>query len=205
MKIESIRHGRRDKEKLVIRTECGSYISARIDDAYTLRVGEEISCEKAAELEAAYSAEAVKKRAAKILSHHSISKNELSKKLREKGFSDEDSDKTAEWFSERGMIDDATFARQVAEYYKRRGCGELRIRQELSKRGIERELVEETLSQLGSSEGELCALIEKKLRGKAPDADEKRKLYAFLLRRGFKYEEIRSAMNELKLDTEDIE
>lgn len=205
MKIESIGQGRRDKEKLVIRTECGSYISARIDDAYTLRVGDEISCEKAAELEAAYSAEAVKKRAAKILSHHSISKNELSKKLCEKGFSEEDSAKTAEWFSERGMIDDTAFARQVAEYYKRRGCGELRIRQELLRRGIERELIEETISELGSSEGELCALIEKKLRGKAPDADEKRKLYAFLLRRGFKYEEIRSAMNELRLDTEDIE
>ena len=205
MKIESIKPGRKDSEKLVIRTECGSYISARIDDAYTLRAGDEISCEKAAELEAAYNAEAVKKRAAKILSHHSISKNELSKKLREKGFTDDESEKTAEWFSARGMIDDTAFARQVAEYYKRRGCGELRIRQELSRRGIERGLVEETLSELGSSEEELCALIEKKLRGKMPDADEKRKLYAFLLRRGFKYEEIRSAMNELKLDTEDIE
>lgn len=205
MKIESIKTGRRDKEKLVIRTECGSYISARIDDAYTLRVGDEISCEKAAELEAAYNAEAVKKRAAKILSHHSISKKELSKKLREKGFSIEASEETAEWFSERGMINDVAFARQVAEYYKKRGCGELRIRQELSNRGIERELIEETLSELGPDDGELCALIEKKLRGKVPDADEKRRLYAFLLRRGFKYEEIRSAMNELKLDTEDIE
>lgn len=205
MKIESIKQGRKDAEKLVIRTECGSYISARIDDAYTLRVGDEISCEKAAELESAYNAEAVKKRAAKILSHHSISKNELSKKLREKGFSDDESEKTAEWFSERGMIDDVAFARQVAEYYKRRGCGELRIRQELSRRGIERGLIEETLAELGSSEKELCALIEKKLRGRIPDADEKRRLYAFLLRRGFKFEEIRSAMNELKLDTEDIE
>lgn len=205
MKIESIKPGRRDKEKLVIRTECGSYISARIDDAFRLRVGDEISCEKASELEAAYNAEAVKKRAAKILSHHSISKNELSKKLRERGFSDEASEETAEWFSRRGMVDDTAFARQVAEYYKKRGCGKLRIRQELSRRGIERELVEETLSELGSVEGELCALIEKKLRAKVPDADEKRRLYAFLLRRGFRYEEIRSAMNELKLDTEDIE
>ncbi|MBQ8004084.1 MAG: RecX family transcriptional regulator, partial [Oscillospiraceae bacterium] len=137
MKIESIKQGRRDRDKLVIRTECGSYISARVDDAYTLRVGDEISCEEAAELEAKFNAEAVKKSAAKILAHHSISKEELKNKLRGKGFSDKSSTETAEWFSERGMVDDAAFARQIAEYYKGRGCGEIKIRQEMLRRGIE--------------------------------------------------------------------
>ena len=41
MKIASIKIGKRDKEKLVIRTEDGTYISARIDDAYNRQECEE--------------------------------------------------------------------------------------------------------------------------------------------------------------------
>lgn len=204
MKIESIKPGKRDREKLVIRTECGSYISARIDDAYSLKVGDEISCEQAAELERAYNAQKVKQSAARSLAHHSMSKSDLSRKLRDKGFSDEESEKAADWFEEKGLVDDEAFARATADYYKRRGYGKMRIREELRRRGIEKELIDGTVETLGSSESELCALIEKKLRGKELDADNKRRLIAFLTRRGFRFDEIRAAMTDLRLDTEDM-
>jgi len=204
MKIESIKPGRRDKEKLVIRTECGSYISARLDDAYKLKVGDEISCEEAAELERAYNAQTVKKAAARSLSHHSMSKHDLAKKLRDRGFSEEESAETAEWFEERGLVDDEAYAKAAAEYYKRRGYGELRIREELRRHGLERALIDETLERLEPPQDELSELIRKKLRGGEFDADKKRKLIAFLVRRGFKFDEIRAAMNELQLDTEDL-
>ena len=205
MKIESIKPGKRDKDKLVIRTECGSYISARIDDAYKFRVGDEISCEEAAELERAYNAETVKRSAARSLSHHSMSRYDLEKKLKSRGYSEEESSSAADWFEEKGIIDDASYARAAAEYYKNRGYGELRIREELKRRGIERELIDEILDELPSSYDEISSLIRKKLRGEVTDADKKRKLIAFLLRRGFKFDEIRMAMNDLELDTEGLE
>jgi len=206
MKIESIKQGRYDKEKLVIRTECGSYISARLDDAYKLRVGDEISCEKATELETKYNAEKAKKSAAKSLAHHSMSKNDLMKKLQSKGFSEEESEKSADWFEEKGIIDDGAYALSCAEYYVRRGYGRIRIREELRRRGISNELVEETVSELVFSEDEILELIQKKLRGSdAADEGVRRRLVAFLMRRGFKYDEIRAAMNSLQLTTEDMD
>ena len=46
--------------------------------------------------------------------------------------------------------------------------------------------------------------LQSVLGGRAPDADEKRKLIAFLSRRGFKFDEIRSAMAEMQFNTEDM-
>ncbi len=204
MKIESIKQGKRDKQKLVIRTECGSYISALIDDAYKLKVGDEISCETAAELEQAYNKHKIKKSAARSLAHHSMSKNDLSKKLKMRGFSEEESEQTADWFEEKGLVDDEKYASATAQYYKTRGYGKARIREELRRRGIDRGLCDNTVEALGSSESELNELIKKKLRGAVLDADNKRKLVAFLARRGFGFDEIRAAMNQLQLDTEDM-
>lgn len=204
MRIESIKQGKRDKQKLVIRTECGSFISALLDDAYKLKVGDEISCETAAELERKYNKHKVKKSAARSLAHHSMSKSDLSKKLKMRGFSQEESEQTADWFEEKGLVDDEKYARATAEYYKTRGYGAARIREELRRRGIDRELSDEMIGSLGSSESELHALIKKKLRGDELDADNKRKLVAFLVRRGFGFDEIRAAMNQLQLDTEDM-
>ena len=204
MRIESIMQGKRDKQKLVIRTECGSYISALLDDAYKLKVGDEISCEMAAELERAYNKHTIKKSAARSLAHHSMSKSDLSKKLKMRGFSEEESDLTADWFEEKGLVNDEKYACATAEYYKARGYGRARIREELRRRGIDRELCDEVAESFGTSEDALCELIKKKLRGAELCADNKRKLVAFLSRRGFGFDEIRAAMNRLQLDTEDM-
>ena len=202
MQIESIALGKRDKEKLVIRTCDGTYISAFIDDAYTLRVGDEISEERAAELEAGYATHSAKKSAAKSLARRSMSKNELAKKLRDKGFSEADS--VADWFEERGYIDDAEYAKMCVEYYKGRGYGIVRIREELSRRGISRDHIDDVLCDFETDSEDIKKLIEKKLHGQKPDEDKKSKITAFLMRRGFKYDEIRSAMREMQFDTEDM-
>lgn len=204
MKIESIKVGRYDKEKLVIRVEGGGYISARVDDAYSLRVGDEISEEEAARLNASYSSTLAKKSAAKTLAKRSLSRGELSKKLRDKGFSEEESEDAVEWFSSRGFIDDQSYARSCVEYYKARGYGIVRIKEELRRREISKEISEKLISELGSFSDELLALIEKKTRGEGLDADKKRKLIAFLCRRGFKYDEIRTALENARIDTEEI-
>ncbi len=205
MKIESIKPGKRDREKLVIKTECGKYISAYVDDAYMLSVGDELSDEEAARIERRYAEYFARKSAARSLAKRNMSHSELSKKLRGRGFSEEESEKAVDWFEERGLIDDGAYAKSIVSYYVGRGYGVMRIRQELSRRGIDRETVDEALIALGSNDGAIASLIEKKLQGKVPDADEKRKLYAYLARRGFRHDEIRAAMADMKFDTEDME
>lgn len=204
MKILSIKPGKRDREKLVIKTECGRYISAYIDDAYTLSAGDELSEEKAEELERRYAAYFARKSAARSLAKRNMSHSELCRKLRERGFSETDSEKTAEWFEERGLIDDEGYAEMLIREYTRRGYGIMRIREELRRRGISKEISDSLLEEYEGGQDEIIKLIEKKLGGKTPDADEKRRLVAFLSRRGFKFDEIRSAMAEMQFDTEDM-
>ena len=205
MKIASIKVGKRDKEKLVIRTEDGTYISASVDDAYTLRVGDEISVEEAESLERKYSKTLAKKSAAKTLGYRSASKGELTKKLLQKGFSEEDSKEAVLWLEERGFVDDESYANALVEYYTARGYGERRINEELYRRGISREICEEISSRLPDFTEEIKALIEKKLRGDALTYDKKNKIVAFLMRRGFGYSEIKSAFSEMQISVEDFD
>lgn len=205
MKIASLKVGRHDKEKLVIKTEDGTYISACIEDALDLRVGDEISCERAEALESKYSKTLAKKSAARTLGRRSASKGELKKKLLSKGFSKEDSDEAIAWLEERGFVDDKAYADALMQYYSSRGYGARRISEELYRRGISREISEEVLSRIPDSEDEICALIEKKLHGEALTPEKKNKIIAFLIRRGFGYDEIRTAFSNMRLDTEDLD
>ena len=205
MKIISINVGKRDKEKLVIKTECGKYIFANIDDAYALKVGEEISDEQAEFFSCRYKKTLAKKSAAGTLARRSVSKNELLKKLIMKGFSEEDALEAVDWFSQRGFVDDETYSRAVSDYYKKRGYGSIRIKQELMRRGISKELSENALFNMGSYESELSMLVQKKLGGDTPTKEKIKKTIAFLIRRGFKYDEIRRAIENADINMEDID
>lgn len=205
MKIVAIKQGKRDKTKLVLTLADGGYVFANFDDAYTYKVGDEIDEAEAEALTAAYTKQKAKKSAAASLAHHSMSRGALEKKLRTKGFSEEDSASVADWFEEKGFVDDRAYAAECATYYKRHGCGVLRIKEELKRRNIPRELLEEILAEFTSYEDEICALISKKLRGRAFDADMKRKLISYLGSRGYRYDEIRSAFNKMQFDTEDMD
>lgn len=200
MKIESIKVGRRDKEKLVIRTECGEYISACVDDALNLRVGDEITAERAEELSARYSKTLAKKSAAKTLARRSMSEGELAKKLRDKGFSDTDTRDAVSWFSEHGFVDDEAYTDELVKYYTSRGYGKRRIKDELYRRGISRELTEEATASLPDFTDEIRGLIEKKLHGEELTPDKKKKIVAFLIRRGFEYNEIKAAFGTEDFD-----
>ncbi len=205
MKIVSVKQGKRDKAKLVLTLDNGGYVSASFDDAYMYKAGDEIDEETAETLNAAYTRQRAKKSAAATLAHHSMSKGALEKKLRDKGFSVEESSYTADWFEEKGFVDDSAYALECAKHYKRSGCGELRIREELKRRNIDRELIEEILSEFDSYEEEICRLISKKVRGKEIDADMKRKLVSYLGGRGYRYDEIRSALGKMQFNSEDMD
>ncbi len=205
MQIESIKAGKRNKSKLIIRFTDGSYIETRADDAYMLKAGDEVSPEEAERLAESFRQASVKASAARSLARRNMSKNELIKKLSEKGFSQDDAVASAEWFEEIGVIDDEGYAKSCAVYYKNRGYGRMRIKEELFRRGIPKEISDEVIASLPEGGEEIELLIKKKLRGKSFGEDEKRKTVAMLLRRGFKYDEIKAAFKELELDTEGME
>ena len=83
--------------------------------------------------------------AARQLSYRALSAAALRDKLIEKGHSEDAADYAVAWLIERRLLDDAAYAESVVRSYARRGYGAARIRQELTRRGVDRGTAEAAL------------------------------------------------------------
>lgn len=102
-----------------------------------------------------------------------------------------------------GLIDDEEFARWLFEQRAKgsRAKGLRFIKSELHQRGISKETAEKIFSQKGSEtdwKSLAAALVAKKMPSYKglPIFSQRRKLIAFLLRRGFDYDKARPAVDE---------
>ena len=90
-----------------------------------------------------------------------------------------------------GLIDDRIFARLwIAEKVQRGDCGRFRISRDLEAKGIERDVIAEELGAAlsGAKELELAGRLALKKMGRldgVPAREARRKVYAYLLQRGF--------------------
>ena len=135
--------------------------------------------------------------AARMASGRMLSRKELTDRLNRKGVDPDTAEETADWLEALGAVDDAAYAGVIARHYAASGYGPGRVRQELQKRGIPRELWEDALSQLPDSADAIDGFLKKKLGGRTPDRAMLKKLSDALLRRGFSWNEIRPALNRL--------
>lgn len=135
--------------------------------------------------------------AARMASGRMLSRKELTDKLNRKGVDPDTAEETADWLEALGAVDDAAYAGVIARHYAAGGYGPGRVRQELQKRGIPRELWEDALSQLPDSADAIDGFLKKKLGGRTPDRAMLKKLSDALLRRGFSWNDIRPALNRL--------
>lgn len=133
-----------------------------------------------------------KQRALKILERRDVSRKMLLDKLAEKGVSESDAAEVADWLCGLGVVNDELFAGLVVRHYAAKGYGERRIREELFRRGIDRELWDAALAELPETDDTVDRLLQAKLRGDASPENLQR-TQNYLLRRGFSWEEIRAA------------
>jgi len=140
--------------------------------------------------------ESTKKRALKILGSRNFSEAGMIKRLTEKGESREDAEEAVKWLVELGYINDSDYATLIVRHYAAKSYGEARIRDELYKRGIPRDLWDEKLAELDVNETVDTAFefLSKKLRG-STEKDDLRKASDALVRRGFGYDEAKAAIN----------
>jgi regulatory protein len=130
---------------------------------------------------------------------------ELRRRLILKGEPEAEVDAAIERLRANGVLDDANFARQLTRS-KALGAGfsRRRIQQELSKRGVAREISAEAIEEVFDDEGvdeeaSIERVARKKLRmlTKVDEPTRKRRLYAFLARRGYDSEDIKRVMTQV--------
>ncbi len=174
---------------------------AAVTDA-RLYVGMELDEEAFEELKKNSSKALGRDKALELLSRRPYSRKELRDKLLHRGMDEAEADDCVQWLCERGFLDESEYAGAVARHYTAKGYGPGRVRSELQRRGIGRELRDEKLAEIGGSEDKLDAYLARRLKDPS-DRDEVRKIGAALFRRGFSWEEIRAALRRFDAQAED--
>ena len=169
-------------------------VATRVVADRGLYQGMELREEALAELQDTARRASAKDRAVRIVSSTAISEKELRRRLVRKGERPEDAEEAADWLRELGALDDEAMARRIAQRCVDRGYGPGRIRQELYQKGIPREYWEEALAMVPDMSGAIDRFVEQKLRGREPDQKELQRVIGALQRRGYGWEEIRSAL-----------
>ena len=87
-------------------------------------------------------------RALRLLSYRAHSREELRRKLLQKGEDPEAVDTALDWCEERGFLNDEEYAAALVRKYAGKGYEPWRIRAELRKRGIGYELAREAVDRM---------------------------------------------------------
>ena len=140
-----------------------------------------------------------KERVLYLLNDMDKTEYEVSEKLKAGFYPQEIIDNTISYLKSYHYIDDDRFARQYIEQ-KKDSLSYRQLMQKLMNKGISKEILNEILE--GKEDGELEAL-DKLLRKKNVDfsrisTEEKQKIYAYFIRRGFAYENIVKKINEFE-------
>lgn len=143
-----------------------------------------------------------RERALEILSRRPMSRKELRDKLVQKGEDAPVAEYCAQWLEDNGFLNDESYAAAVVRHYASKGYGAGRIRAELSRRGIRRELWEEALSAMPDPDSKIDKFIASRLKD-PEDREQIQKVSNALYRRGYSWEEIRSALRRFDAQTED--
>ena len=142
---------------------------------------------------------AAKQKALEALARRPLSRREVTDRLDRKGVREDVAEEAADWLERMGYVDDAEYAGQIARHYAAKGYGPGRVREELAKRGVPRDHWDAALEQMPDTGDAVDRFLRTKLRGD-PDRKEKKRVADALLRRGFSWEEIRSAMERWEME-----
>jgi regulatory protein len=135
-----------------------------------------------------------------LLTGRALTAGELAARLESRGFAPEQIAEAAERVAALGLVDDRRTAAAWAESAARtRGLGPRRLREALSRRLLERDLVDEVVGGIFATGEEarlaLAALGRwERAKGPALDPDRRRAAYAHLRRRGFSGAAAREAL-----------
>lgn len=147
-------------------------------------------------------AEETRKKALSLLERRDYGSEELCAKLVEKGAESDEARAAVRYMVRVGFIDDERYAAMVVRHYAAKGYGVGRVREELRRRKLDRELWDAALAELPEPDETVDALLRAKLRGKAADRDTIRKAGAALVRRGFTWEAVKAATDRYLAEME---
>lgn len=200
MELTAAEPRRRGLVQLFLDGEAAVKLDAQVFLQSGLKPGDQVSDQELFELIQASDARRAQEKALYLLEYRNYSKRELTEKIARTAASREAAQAAAGRMEELGLIDDRRFGEDYArELFSRKGYGARRAAQELRRKGLDQELVQELVEKYGSPEqsGEnIRRVLEKKYPGWREDEKVRRRAFAALQRLGYSYQEVREAMGQ---------
>lgn len=213
MRISKIAPSRHKDGRWLIWLEDGSLL--RVGEAemldFSLHAGLELDDAAADRLLAAARKGRLREKALALLTARPMSRRELIDRLtacprdREKPpLADEvQAAETADWLERLGLLNDAEYARTVVRHYSAKGYGPYKVRDELYRRGVARELWEDALAETADPCAAIDAFLRQKLKGAPTDRRELKKASDALARRGYHWSDISEGLRRWGGDIEE--
>ena len=205
MRIESVAAGPDRAGRYTVRLEDGSSLRLyrqTVED-FGLYTGLEMTEQELKTLRTAAGQMSAKMRAVRIVSTSSVSKRDLEQRLIHKGEDPKQAKEAVAWMEDLNLLDDRKTAEQVVSSCIRKGYGIARAKQALYEKRIPKDLWEEALADYPDQTEAIVAFLRSRLGNSWDERDLRRAMDA-LVRRGHNYGEIRRALQELQVDSEDF-
>jgi regulatory protein len=137
-----------------------------------------------------------------LLARREHGRVELTRKLRQRGASDELIDTALDRLTEEGLLSESRYLESFVSYRARSGYGPMRIREELGQRGLQRPDIELALRESGIDwQEQLIDTWRRKFSGHLPiDAKERARQGRFLAYRGYSMEMINRLFSGRSMD-----
>ncbi len=161
--------------------------------------GRELSDEQLHDLIQSSESRRASEKALYLLEHRSHSQKELADKI-SRVTSREAAEAAAQHMADIGLVDDEQFARSLAEnLLGQKGFSASRTQQELLQKGIEKELAQQIIEETAPDPVQkITELIHKKYSRTLDDEKGRRRSIAALQRLGYRWDDIRTALNQLE-------
>ena len=171
---------------------------------FSLYTGRELSDEEYASITDAAGLGRAKERALRMIGARPMSERELYDRLIEKGESEFHAAAVVARLLELRLINDGEYAKMLVRHYAAKGYGIRRVKDELYRHKVNREHWEEALEEMPETDEVLDKLLRSRMRGASPsDKAATKKACDALMRRGYNWEEIRSALYRYESEFEE--
>ena len=191
MIITEIKEIDKKKKKIYIDGECAFALYNGEIRRYQLKEDKEISLEEYEEILHEILDKRAKKRILYLLADSAKTEYQLRQKLQKSFYPDSSIDVAVEYAKSYNYINDLEYARQYLECKKEK-LSKRQIEAKLKMRGIPERILKLIFEEVQVNESEIIqAHIKKKnidIESLLPE--EKKKIYAYFMRKGFSYEEI---------------
>ena len=188
----------------------GRYL-VRLDNGVTMRLyrqtvedhvlfsGKQLSDEEMKLLRKDAGQMSAKMRAVRIVSASSVSKDDLCRRLIQKGEDPLQAHEAVQWMEDLNLVDDRQTAEQIVNRCVSRGYGIAKAKQMLYEKRIPKQYWQEVLEDYPDQIEKITEFLRSRLTSQS-DMREKKRVVDALIRRGHSYSQIRHAMQLLDFE-----